>query len=405
LVLAGRPANGSAEQWWMNAGRTVFAQLIAHLSHSEFQKCVARYDGDRHHRKLSCWDQYLAMAFAQFTYRESLRDIEACLRSMSGKLYHMGFRSRIARSTLADANETHDWRIFADFALHLIGVARPLHAQDPLGVDLDHSLYALDSTTIDLCLSLFPWAKFRQHKGAVKMHTLLDLHGNIPTFIRITDGKVHDVNILDEILPEAGAFYVMDRGYIDFERLYVFTLSSAFFVVRTKENVVLQRRYSRPVDKSAGLRSDHTVILTAIESAKAYPEALRRVSYFDVETNQRLRFLTNNFVLPALTIAQTYKCRWQVELFFRWIKQHLRIKAFFGTSENAVKTQIWIAVSVYVLVAIVRKRLGLEASLYQILQILSLTLFEKVPILQALQASDSQEELPDPGNQLILFDF
>jgi len=405
LVLAGRPANGSAKQWWMNAGRTVFAQLIAHLSHSEFQKCVARYDGDRHHRKLSCWDQYLAMAFAQFTYRESLRDIEACLRSMSGKLYHMGFRSRIARSTLADANETHDWRIFADFALHLIGVARPLHAQDPLGVDLDHSLYALDSTTIDLCLSLFPWAKFRQHKGAVKMHTLLDLHGNIPTFIRITDGKVHDVNILDEILPEAGAFYVMDRGYIDFERLYVFTLSSAFFVVRTKENVVLQRRYSRPVDKSVGLRSDHTVILTAIESAKAYPEVLRRVSYFDVETNQRLRFLTNNFVLPALTIAQTYKCRWQVELFFRWIKQHLRIKTFFGTSENAVKTQIWIAVSVYVLVAIVRKRLGLEASLYQILQILSLTLFEKVPILQALQASDSQEELPDPGNQLILFDF
>ena len=389
----------------MNAGRTVFAQLIAHLSHSEFQKCIARYDGDRHHRKLSCWDQYLAMAFAQFTYRESLRDIEACLRSMSGKLYHMGFRSRIARSTLADANETHDWRIFADFALHLIGVARPLHAQDPLGVDLDHSLYALDSTTIDLCLSLFPWAKFRQHKGAVKMHTLLDLHGNIPTFIRITDGKVHDVNILDEILPEAGAFYVMDRGYIDFERLYVFTLSSAFFVVRTKENVVLQRRYSRPVDKSAGLRSDHTVILTAIESAKVYPEALRRVSYIDVETNQRLRFLTNNFALPALTIAQIYKCRWQVELFFRWIKQHLRIKAFFGTSENAVKTQIWIAVSVYVLVAIVRKRLGLEASLYQILQILSLTLFEKVPILQALQASDSQEELPDPGNQLILFDF
>jgi IS4 transposase len=389
----------------MNAGRTVFAQLIAHLSHSEFQKCVARYDGDRHHRKLSCWDQYLAMAFAQFTYRESLRDIDACLRSMSGKLYHMGFRSRIARSTLADANETHDWRIFADFAQHLIGVARPLHSQDPLGVDLDHSLYALDSTTIDLCLSLFPWAKFRQHKGAVKMHTLLDLHGNIPTFIRITDGKVHDVNILDEILPEAGAFYVMDRGYIDFERLYVFTLSSAFFVVRTKENVVLQRRYSRPVDKSAGLRSDHTVILAAIESAKVYPEALRRVSYFDVETNQRLRFLTNNFALPALTIAQIYKCRWQVELFFRWIKQHLRIKAFFGTSENAVKTQIWIAVSVYVLVAIVRKRLGLEASLYQILQILSLTLFEKVPILQALQASDSQEELPDPGNQLILFDF
>jgi hypothetical protein len=389
----------------MNAGRTVFAQRIAHLSHSEFQKCVTRYDGDHHHRTLSCWDQYLAMAFAQFTYRESLRDIEACLGSMSGKLYHMGFRSRIARSTLADANETHDWRIFADFAQHLIGVARPLHAEDPMGVDLDHSLYALDSTTIDLCLALFPWAKFRKHKGAVKMHTLLDLHGNIPTFISITDGKVHDVNILDEILPEAGACYVMDRGYIDFERLYWFNLSSAFFVVRTKTNVVLQRRYSRPVDKSVGLRSDHTVVLTAIESAKAYPDALRRVSYFDAETNQRLGFLTNNFALPALTITQIYKCRWQIELFFKWIKQHLRIKAFFGTSENAVKTQIWIAVSVYVLVAIVRKRLGLDASLYQILQILSLTLFEKTPILQALQASDSQEELLDPGNQLILFDF
>jgi hypothetical protein len=389
----------------MNSGRPVFAQLIAHLSHIEFQKCVARYDGDRHHRSLSCWDQYLAMAFAQFTYRESLRDIEACLRSLSGKLYHMGFRSRIVRSTLADANETHDWRIFADFAQHLIGVARPLHAEDPMGVDLDHSLYALDSTTIDLCLALFPWAKFRHHKGAVKMHTLLDLHGNIPTFISITDGKVHDVNILDEILPEAGAFYVMDRAYIDFERLYGFTVSSAFFVVRTKANVLLQRRYSRPVDKAVGLRSDHTVILTAIESAKVYPDALRRVSYFDAETNQRLRFLTNNFALPALTITQIYKCRWQVELFFKWIKQHLRIKAFFGTSENAVKTQIWIAVSVYVLVAIVRKRLGLDASLYQILQILSLTLFEKTPILQALQASDSQEELLDPGNQLILFDF
>jgi IS4 transposase len=389
----------------MNAGRTVFAQLIAHLSHLEFQKCVTRYDGDQHHRSLSCWDQYLAMAFAQFTYRESLRDIEACLGSMSGKLYHMGFRSRIARSTLADANETHDWRIFADFAQHLVGVARPLHVEDPIGVDLDHSLYALDSTTIDLCLSLFPWAKFRQHKGAVKMHTLLDLHGNIPTFIRITDGKVHDVNILDEIVPEAGAFYVMDRGYIDFERLYVFTLSSAFFVVRTKHNVVLQRRYSRPVDKSVGLRSDHTVILTAIESVKAYPDALRRVRYFDAETNQRLGFLTNNFSLPAITIAQIYKCRWQVELFFKWIKQHLRIKAFFGTSENAVKTQIWIAVSVYVLVAIVRKRMSLDSSLYQILQILSLTLFEKTPILQALQASDSQEEFLDPGNQLILFDF
>jgi transposase len=376
----------------MNVGRTVFAQLIAHLSHIEFQKCVARYGGDRHYRSLSCWDQYLAMSFAQFTYRESLRDIEACLRSISGKLYHMGFRSRIARSTLADANESHDWRIFADFAQHLIGLARPLHVDDPIGMDLDHSLYALDSTTIDLCLSLFQWAKFRQHKGAVKLHTLLDLRGNIPTFIGITDGKVHDVNMLDEIVPEAGAFYVMDRAYVDFERLYVFTLSAAFFVVRTKSNVLLQRRYSHPVDKTTGVRSDHTVLLTSIDSATAYPEKLRRISYLHVETRKRFKFLTNNFTLPALTIALIYKSRWQVELFFKWIKQHLRIKAFYGTSENAVKTQIWIAVSAYVLVAIVRKRLGLEASLYQILQILSVTLFEKAPILQALQASDSQNE-------------
>jgi transposase len=389
----------------MNSGRTVFAQLIAHISHIEFQKCVVRYDGDHHYRSLSCWDQYLAMAFAQFTYRESLRDIEACLRSMSGKLYHMGFRSRIARSTLADANESHDWRIFADFAQHLIGLARPLHVEDPIGVDLDHSLYAFDSTTIDLCLSLFQWAKFRQHKGAVKMHTLLDLRGNIPTFIGITDGKVHDVNMLDEIVPEAGAFYVLDRAYVDFERLYVFTLSAAFFVVRTKSNVLLQRRYSHPVDKATGVRSDHTVFLTSIDSAKAYPEKLRRISYLHVETRKRFQFLTNNFTLPALTIALIYKSRWQVELFFKWIKQHLRIKAFYGTSENAVKTQIWIAVSVYVLVAIVRKRLGLEASLYQILQILSVTLFEKTPILQALHASDSDNDLLDASNQLILFDF
>jgi len=389
----------------VNAGQTVYAQLMDYFPSYEFQKCVARYRGDSHERGFSCRDQYLAMTFAQLTYRESLRDIEACLRSMSGKLYHMGFRGRVTRSTLADANETHDWRIYADFAQVLIGIARPLYAHDPISVDLDQSLYALDSTTIDLCLSLFPWARFREHKAAVKMHTLLDLHGNIPTFIRITDGTVHDINILDEILPEAGSFYVMDRAYIDFKRLYLFTLCSAFFVVRTKENVLLQRRYSRPVDKTTGVRSDHTVILTAIESAKVYPDPLRRVSYYDAETDKRLKFLTNNFVLPALTIAQIYRSRWQVELFFKWIKQHLRIKAFFGTSDNAVKTQIWIAVSVYVLVAILRKRLGLEASLYQILQILSLTLFEKTPILQALQASDSQEELLDPGNQLILFDF
>jgi transposase len=324
---------------------------------------------------------------------------------VGGKLYHMGFHGRVSRSTLADANEAHDWRIYADFAQVLIRIARPLHASDPIGVDLEQSLYALDSTTIDLCLALFPWAKFRKHKAAVKMHTLLDLHGNIPTFIRITEGKVHDVNILDEIEPEAGAFYVMDRGYVDFQRLYIFTLSAAFFVTRTKSNVLLQRRYSHAVDKATGVRSDHTVILTAIGSVKAYPEALRRVSYLDAETKKRFKFLTNNFILPALTTAQIYKCRWEVELFFKWIKQHLRIKAFYGTSENAVKTQIWIAVSVYVLVAIIRKRLGLEASLYQILQILSITLFEKTPILQALQPSDSDLNSMDSGNQLNLFDF
>ena len=387
----------------MNQGRTVFSQLLNFLPDREFRRCVARYGGDVRPRGFSCWDQYLSMAFAQLTYRDGLRDIEACLRSLGGKLYNMGFHGRVARSTLADANDAHDWRIYADFAQVLIGIARPLYAFDPIGVDLDQSLYALDSTTIDLCLSLFPWAKFRKHKAAVKMHTLLDLHGNIPTFISITEGIVHDVNILDEILPEAGAIYVMDRGYVDFERLYVFTLSSAFFVVRTKSNVILQRRYSHLVDKSTGVRSDHTVILTAIDSAKVYPDVLRRVSYLDVGTRQRFKFLTNNFALPALTIAQIYKSRWQVELFFKWIKQHLRIKAFYGTGENAVKTQIWIAVSVYVLVAIVRKRLGLQASLYQILQILSVTLFEKTPILRALQPSDSEEASLDFGNQLNLF--
>jgi hypothetical protein len=389
----------------MNEGRAVFSQLMSFLPDREFRRCVERYRGDIRLRSFSCWDQYLAMAFAQLTYRESLRDIEACLRSMQGKLYHLGFRGKVARSTLADANESHDWRIFADFAQVLIGIARPLHARDPIGVELEQSLYALDSTTIDLCLSLFPWAKFRQRKAAVKIHTLLDLHGNIPTFIRVTSGDVHDVNILDEIMPEAGAFYVMDRAYVDFQRLYIFTLSSAFFVVRTKSNVLIQRRYSHPIDKKTGVRSDQTIILTSLESASAYPDALRRVSYFDAETNKRLKFLTNNFVLPALTIAQIYKCRWQVELFFKWIKQHLRIKAFFGTSENAVKTQIWIAVSVYVLVAITRKRLGLEASLYQTLQILSVTLFEQTPILSALQPPEEGADSAENINQLILFDI
>jgi len=389
----------------MNNGRTIFSQLIEYLPNKEFQKCVSRYRGDHYVKKFSCWDQFLSMAFAQLTYRDGLRDIESCLQSVGSKLYHMGFRSKIKRSTLADANELRDWRIYADFAQVLIAIARPLYADDPIGIELDQSLYALDSTTIDLCLSMFPWAKFRKHKAAVKMHTLIDLHGNIPTFIHITDGKVHDVNVLDEILPEAGAFYVMDRGYIDFERLFIFEMSSAFFVVRTKENVLLQRRYSRPVDKTTGLRSDHTVILTSLESAKVYPDALRRITFVDKQTNKRLKFLTNNFALPALTIALIYKSRWQVELFFKWIKQHLRIKAFYGTSENAVKTQIWIAISVYVLVAIVRKRLRLESSLYQILQILSLTLFEKEPILQVIQASDEEPNTMRNPNQLILFEI
>ena len=389
----------------MNTDRTVFSQLMDHLPTYEFQKCVDRYSGDYRSRSLSCRDQFLAIAFAHLTYRESLRDIETCLRSFSGKLYHMGFRSTIARSTLGDANESRDWRIYADFAQTLIAIARPLYAHDPIGVELNQGLYALDSTTIDLCLSLFPWAKFRQHKAAVKMHTLLDLHGNIPTFIRITDGKTSDVNILDEFIPEAGSFYVMDRGYVDFERLFVFTLSSAFFVVRTKENVLLQRRYSHSVDKTTGVRSDHTVILTTVESTKAYPDPLRRVSYIDLETNKRLKFLTNNFLLPALIIAQIYKSRWQIELFFKWVKMHLRIKAFYGTRENAVKTQIWIAVSIYVLVAIVRKRLGVELSLYQILQILSINQLEKTPISSLVEAFDSRFNLLENSKQMILFDF
>jgi hypothetical protein len=389
----------------MNKGRTIFSQLLYFLPDREFRRCVARYDGNARSRGFSCWDQYLAMAFGQLTYRESLRDIEACLRSLEGKLYHMGFHGRVSRSTLADANEAHDWRIYADFAQVLIGIARPLYVADPIGVELDQSLYALDSTTIDLCLTLFPWAKFRKHKAAVKMHTLLDLHGNIPTFISITDGKVADVKVLDTIQPEAGAFYVMDRGYVDFQRLFVFTLNAAFFVVRTKSNVLLQRRYSHAVDKATGVRSDHTVFLITTDSAMAYPEVLRRISYLDLETRKRFKFLTNNFTLPALTIAKIYKSRWQVELFFKWIKQHLRVKAFYGTSKNAVKTQIWIAVSVYVLVAIVRKRLGLDASLFQILQILSVTLFEKTPILRALQASDFEKDLAESAKQLILFDL
>ena len=387
----------------MNSGRTVFSQLISLLPDREFRRCVSRYSGDSHFRGFSCWDQFLAMTFAQLTYRESLRDIEACLHSLGNKLYHLGFRGRVTRTALADANEAHDWHIFADFARVLIATARPLYARDPIGVDLDQTLYALDSTTIDLCLSVFPWARFRQTKAAVKMHTLLDLHGNIPTFLQITPGRVHDVNILDEIEPEAGAFYVMDRGYLDFVRLYRFTLSAAFFVTRTKENVILLRRYSRPVDKQTGLRADQTVILGAIESAKVYPDALRRVSYVDLETDKRLQFLTNNFALPALTIAHLYKARWQVELFFKWIKQHLRIKKFLGTSENAVKTQIWCAVSTYVLIAIVKKELQLDASLYTLLQILYVSVFEKTEISCALQRDSMPSDIPIIINQLNLF--
>ncbi len=358
----------------------------------EFQKCVARYRGDYQQKGFSCWDQFLAMAFAQLTYRESLRDIEACLRALGRKRYHMGFRSKVARTTLADANERRDWRIYADFAQVLIGMVRPLYAEDPI----DWILYALDSTTI----GVFHYSHGPGFAGTKprSRHT--------PTHSRPRqDGKVHDVNVLDAIAPEAGAFYVMDRAYIDFERLFLFSLCSAFFVVRAKKNVVLQRRYSRRVDTTTGLRSDQTVILTTNKSAKTYPDPLRRISYFDAGTNKRLKFLTNNFALPALTITQIYKSRWQVELFFKWIKQHLRIKSFYGTSENAVKTQIWIAISVYVLVAIIRKRLGIDRSLYQILQILSITILEKQPILQAFHAPDSQfNELQDP-NQLVLFDF
>lgn len=389
----------------MNLGRTVFAQLIDDLPGYEFRKCVARYNGDYKLRGFSCWDQFLCLAFAQLTYRESLRDIEACLRSVQPKLYHMGFRGKVSRSTLADANETHDWRIYADFAQVLIDIARPLYAEQPLGFDLDSSVYALDSSTIDLCLSVFPWARFRSRKGAVKMHTLLDMRGSIPTFIEVSDGKTHDVNILDRIVPEAGSFYVMDRAYIDFERLYVLQLSAAFFVVRSKKSLKLRRRYSHAVLQETGVLSDQSVVAASATSAKRYPGPLRRVRYHDVEQDRRLVFLTNNFELPALTIALLYKSRWKVELFFNWIKQHLRIKVFFGTSENAVKTQIWTAVSIYVLIAILKKRLRLDPSLYQILQVLSVTLFEKVPILQAFDAAKSQEKSDPIYNQLNLFDL
>ena len=370
----------------------------------EFRKCVRRYDGNYKVQSFSCFDQFLCLAFAQLTYRESLRDIEVCLRAMQEKLYHMGLRGKVSRSTLADANEKRDWRIYADFAQVLIGVARKLYADDDFGLELGETVYALDASTIDLCLSVFPWARFRKTKGAVKLHTLLDLRGAIPTFISITDGKVHDVNVLDELALEPGAIYVMDRGYIDFGRLYTFTRHFAFFVIRAKTNTKFRRLYSAPVDKSCGLRCDQTVVLTGVDSAKEYPEKLRRVGYYDEKTDKRFNFLTNNFLLEPFVIAEIYRLRWRVELFFKWIKQHLRIKRFYGTSENAVKTQIWIAISVYVLVAIARKRLGLRESLYTILQVLSLALFEKRPILQALKPSPVVNEQDLSGKQLDLFD-
>jgi len=369
-----------------------------------FRRCVAKYQGDFGVKKFSCLDQFLCMAFAQVTYRESLRDIEVCLRSQRTKLYHMGFRSTVSRSTLADANEKRDWRIYADLAQSLIVTARNLYGSDQFIEDLNETVYALDSTTIDLCLSMFPWANFRKTKAAVKLHTLLDLRGNIPTFIHISDGKLHDVNALDYLQLEAGAYYVMDRGYLDFSRLYSFTKMAAFFVTRSKSNTKFRRLYSHPVDRSTGLICDQTIVLTGTAAPKNYPEKLRRVKFKDPDTGKTLVFLTNNFTVPALTIALLYRSRWQVELFFKWIKQHLRIKKFFGTSENAVKTQIWIAVSVYLLVAIMKKRLNLQESLYTILQILSVTVFEKVPIYQLITERDSKQSIPASHNQLKLFE-
>jgi Domain of unknown function (DUF4372)/Transposase DDE domain len=387
----------------MNRGKLVFAQLMQHLPLTTFRRCVTRYRGAFKVQSFSCLDQFLCMAFAQLTFRESLRDIEVCLRAQSSKLYHLGIRSAVARNTLANANAVRDWRIYADFAQSLIGIARPLYAQESFGVDLQETVYALDTTTIDLCLSVFPWAVFRTAKAVIKLHTLLDLRGNIPTFIHISDGKVHEVNILDQLLPEPGAFYIMDRGFLDFERLYRFHEAGSFFVTRGKSNLKVQRRYSHPVDRTTGLICDQSVVLTGFYSHQGFEAPLRRIRFKDPETAKTLIFLTNNFVLPAFTITELYRCRWQVELFFKWIKQHLRIKAFFGTSENAVRSQIWIAVSAYVLVAIVKKRLHLSASLYEILQILSLTMFEKIPLDQLLAQTMSDEIQQIPDNQLILF--
>jgi Domain of unknown function (DUF4372)/Transposase DDE domain len=388
----------------MYAGKTLFAQLMDFLPWSTFTRLVARYDGDLRVRTLTCAEQYRAMAFAQLTYRESLRDIETCLSAQASKLYHMGFREPVRRSTLADANEARDWRIYAEFAQRLIAQARRLYAGDSLGLDLDNSVYALDSTTIDLCLSVFPWAQLRTTTAAVKMHTLLDLRGSIPSFIHVSDGKLHDVNVLDLLLPEPGAIYVIDRGYVDFARLHTLHQVGAFFVTRAKSNMDARRLYSAPSDRAAGIICDQTIALAGVQTRQHYPEHLRRIRFRDVERGKTLVFITNQRTLSAVTICALYKARWQVELFFKWIKQHLRIKRFYGTSKNAVKTQIWIAVSVYVLVAIVKKRLGLDASLYTLLQVLSLTLFEKMPILQALAQARPGSEQIAAGNQLNLFD-
>lgn len=389
----------------MNAGRTIFSQLIEFLPKKQFDKCVRRHRGNHRIKTFSCFDQYLCMAFAQVTYRQSLRDIETCLRAMQPKLYHCGIRGNICRTTLAKANENRNWRIYADFAHILINKARKLYAGEDFGVQLNREAYALDSTTIDLCLSLFPWAKFRKYKAAVKVHTLMDLRGSIPTFIRITGGKVHDVNILDELVLEPGAIYIMDRGYLDFARLFTFTQNLSTFITRAKSNFDYRRLCYRRADKATGLRCDQTIRLNGFYASQDYPAVLRRIGYFDVETNVKFVFLTNNFALPALTIAQLYKCRWRIEIFFKWIKQYLRIKTFFGTSENAVKTQIWIAISVYVLVAIVKKELRIELSLGEMLQILSIVLFEKVHIKQVLTKNVLQNENAQFHNQLLLFNL
>lgn len=388
----------------MNKGQTIFSQIIDFLPKKKFRQCVNRYGGNYRARSFTCFDQFLCMAFAQLTYRESLRDIECCLRAMRGKLYHMGIRGKVSRSTLAYTNENRDWRIYCDFAQILIHEARQLYSNDDFGLQLQETVYALDATIIDLCLSIFPWARFRKTKGGIKLHTLLDLKGSIPSFIAITEAGVHEVNILDELLPEAGAIYIMDRGYLDFERLYVLHQCASFFVVRAKANTRLRRLYSMPVDKSSGLRCDQIVVPAGFYPRKNYPDKLRRVVFVDTDKDNRLNLLTNQMTLPALTIAELYRCRWQVELFFKWIKQHLRIKAFYGTSKNAVKTQIWVAISVYVLVAIIKKRMKLDLSLYTILQIFSITLFEKMPILQALTETDYKNKITSGHIQLNLFD-